>query len=65
MAKNVGCGEDDDTQRIRRCRRGQKGGILPFALLPLLATAGKIVSAGALSGATSYGVKKALDKATK
>ena len=51
------------TQRVRKRRRGQQGGILPFALLPLLALAGKAAAAGAISGAAGYGVKKALDKA--
>ena len=53
------------TPHTRRRRRGQKGGFLPLALLPLLATAGKIAAAGAITGATSYGVKKALDKIAK
>ena len=51
------------TQRVSKRRRGQQGGILPFALLPLLALAGKAAAAGAISGAAGYGVKKALDKA--
>ena len=40
------------------------GGILP-ALIPLLALAGKAAAAGAVSGAASYGAKKALEKVTK
>ena len=53
------------TPHTRRRRRGRKGGFLPLALLPLVATAGKIAAAGAITGATSYGVKKALDKIAK
>ena len=49
----------------RKRRRGQKGGILPIALIPLLALAGKAAAAGAISGAAGYGVKKGLEAATK
>ena len=49
----------------RKRRRGQKGGILPLAILPLLALAGKAAAAGAISGAAGYGVKKGLETATK
>lgn len=50
--------------RTRKRRRGQKGGILPLAILPLLALAGKAAAAGAISGAAGYGVKKGLEAAT-
>ena len=51
------------TRRVgTKRRRGQQGGILPFALLPLLALAGKAAAAGAVSGAAGYGAKKALEK---
>lgn len=51
--------------RVKRGRRAQKGGILPFALLPLLALAGKAAAAGAVSGAAGYGAKKALEAASR
>ncbi len=47
----------------RRLKR-QKGGLFPL-LIPALIAAGKAIAAGAVSGAAGYGVKKALDKATK
>lgn len=50
---------------LRKQRRRQKGGILPLALLPLLALAGKAAATGAIAGAAGYGAKKALEKATK
>ena len=53
------------TQRVRKRRRGQQGGILPFALLPVLALAGKAAAAGAVSGVAGYGAKKALEAASK
>ena len=49
----------------RKRRRGQSGGILPIALIPLLALAGKATASGAIAGAAGYGVKKGLEAATK
>ena len=48
----------------RRRRRRQRGGILPF-LVPLALAAGKAIAAGAVSSTAGYGVKKALDAATR
>lgn len=42
----------------------QTGGLFPL-LIPALIAAGKAIAAGAVSGAAGYGVKKALDAATK
>lgn len=44
---------------IKRVRKVKKGGLLP-ALIPFLPLIGKALLTGALSGAASYGVKKAL-----
>lgn len=45
----------------------QKGGIVPLLALalPALAAAGKAAALGSLGGATSYGVKKGLEAATR
>ena len=51
-------------RRRRRRRSWQQGGILPF-LVPLLIAGGKAIAAGAVSGATGYGVKKGLEAATR
>ena len=53
------------TIKKRKRRRGQSGGILPLALIPLLALAGKAAASGAIAGAAGYGVKKGLEAATK
>ena len=50
---------------IKRKKRKQTGGILPLALIPLLALAGKAAASGAIAGAAGYGVKKGLEAATK
>lgn len=52
------------TKRVRRRRRGQKGGVLP-ALIPILAAGGKAIALGALSGAASHGAKKVFDSVTR
>ena len=52
------------TKRVRRRRRGQKGGALP-ALIPILAAGAKAIGLGALSGAASHGAKKAFDAFTR
>ena len=49
----------------RKRRGGQTGGILPLALIPLLALAGKAAASGAIAGAAGYGVKRGLEAATK
>ena len=50
----------------RRRRTRQKGGLLPLAaLIPALIAGGKAVGLGALGGGASYGVKKALEAATR
>ena len=50
----------------RRRRTRQKGGLLPLAaLIPALIAGGKAVGLGALRGGASYGVKKALEAATR
>ena len=49
-------------RRRPRRRRGQKGGILPLFLIPLLAAGAKAAATGAVSGVAGYGVKKALEK---
>ena len=50
----------------RRRRTRQKGGLLPLAaLIPALIAVGKAVGLGALGGGASYGVKKALEAATR
>ena len=52
--------------RGRRRRTRQKGGLLPLAaLIPALIAGGKAVGLGALGGGASYGVKKALEAATR
>ena len=50
---------------IKRKKRKQAGGVLPLALIPLLALAGKAAASGAIAGAAGYGVKKGLEAATK
>ena len=62
------CGTRGRTRRkkpTRKRRRGQTGSILPLALIPLLALAGKAAASGAIAGAAGYGVKKGLEAATK
>ena len=50
----------------RRTSRRQKGGLLPLAaLIPAFMAAGKAIGVGALGGGASYGVKKALEAATR
>ena len=50
----------------RRRRTRQKGGLLPLAsLIPGLIASGKAVGLGAVRGGASYGVKKALEAATR
>ena len=50
----------------RRTSRRQKGGLLPLAaLIPAFMAAGKAIGLGALGGGASYGVKKALEAATR
>lgn len=49
----------------RKRKRKQAGGVLPLALIPLLALAGKAAASGAIAGAAGYGVKKGLEAATK
>ena len=50
----------------RRTSRRQKGGLLPYAaLIPAFMAAGKAIGLGALGGGASYGVKKALEAATR
>ena len=49
----------------KRRKRRQAGGVLPLALIPLLALAGKAAASGAIAGAAGYGVKKGLEAATK
>ena len=52
--------------RGTRRRTRQKGGLLPLAsLIPALIAGGKAVGLGALGGGASYGVKKALEAATR
>ena len=52
--------------RRRRTSRRQKGGLLPLAaLIPAFMAAGKAIGLGALGGGASYGVKKALEAATR
>ena len=49
----------------KKRKRRQAGGVLPLALIPLLALAGKAAASGAIAGAAGYGVKKGLEAATK
>ena len=50
----------------RRTSRRQIGGLLPLAaLIPAFMAAGKAIGLGALGGGASYGVKKALEAATR
>lgn len=50
----------------RRISRRKKGGLLPLAaLIPAFMAAGKAIGLGALGGGASYGVKKALEAATR
>ena len=52
----------------RRRRKGtrQKGGLLSLAaLVPAFMAAGKAIGLGALGGGASFGVKKALEAATR
>ena len=50
----------------RRTSRRQKGGLLPLAaLIPAFMATGKAIGLGALGGGASYGVKKALEAATR
>lgn len=43
----------------------QTGGFLPFAILPLLALAGKAALGGAVSAGAGYATKKIIDAASK
>lgn len=53
------------SKRVRR-RKRQKGGILPLAaLIPALLAGGKAVTAGALSAAAGYCVKRGLEALEK
>lgn len=48
------------TPRIRRRRRGQRGGILPAALAALAPMAGKALGSGVISAVGAHLTKKAL-----
>jgi len=52
-------------KKPRRCRRTQKGGLLPLALIPALVAAGKVAALVGISGAAGYGVKKGVEVASR
>ena len=53
-------------RKPKRCRRTQKGGLLPLtAFIPALLPAGKAAAVGGISGAAGYQCKESLGAASR